>query len=259
MAYLVDSHAHLVDKVYKGDRQQVIQRALQGGVKLIINLGYDLQTSSSALEMAEQYPFMYAAAGIHPHGAKNVKTGYLEDIKGLASREKAVAVGEIGLDFYRDLSPRHRQEEVFREQLRLARILKLPVIIHDREAHQEVLDIVEEEEGGQFGGVFHCFSGDWKMAEKCLELGFYISIAGPVTYKKSATLREVARRLPLDRVLVETDCPYLTPVPFRGKRNEPAYVRFTVEEIATLRNMQWEELAGFIYDNTRRLFNIKDI
>ncbi len=258
MAFLIDSHAHLIDRAYRRDSTEVIQRALDTGVKLIINLGYDMKTSLRAVEMAERYPFMYACAGVHPHEAKRVPTGYLDQLRELARKKKIVAVGEIGLDYYRDLSPRKKQQEVFREQLKLAQEVSLPVIIHDREAHQEVLAVVREEQGGENSGIFHCFSGDWEMAEECIDLGFYISIAGPVTFKNSRSLQEVAQKTPLERILVETDCPYLTPVPYRGKRNEPAYVKYTVEKIAALRGMKWEEFAMAVYENTKRLFHLNN-
>ncbi len=256
MTYLADSHAHLVDKAYKKDEGEVVQRAYDNGVRLIINVGYDLKTSLASVDLAGDYDFIYTAAGIHPHDAKNVPDNYQDRLKKLAGKDKVVAIGEMGLDYYRDMSPRKVQQEVFREQLMVAQELKLPVIIHDREAHEDVLKIIEEEEGGKNGGVFHCFSGDWTMAKRCLELGFYVSIAGPVTFKNSKTLQEVARKLPLDKILVETDCPYLTPVPFRGKRNEPAYVKYTAEQITSIRNMNWEELALATYENTKRVFNI---
>lgn len=256
MVYLADSHAHLVDKAYEGDREEVIKRAADNSLKLIISLGYDLKTSYAALNLAERYDFLYTAVGVHPHCAKSVPLDYRERLKELASREKVVAVGEIGLDYYRDLSPRKKQQEIFREQLRLAQEVRLPVIIHDRDAHQDVLNIIKEEAGGRYGGVIHCFSGDWEMAAECMELGFYISIAGPVTFKNSETLQDVARKLPLDRILVETDSPFLSPVPFRGRRNEPVYVKLTVEKIAALRGMRWEDVAQATFENTRRVFKV---
>lgn len=257
MDYLADSHAHLIDKAFRKDEEKVIKRAREEGVRLIINLGYDLRTSLAAVNLAQDYPFIYASVGIHPHEAARVPDNYQERLKGLSKKEKVVALGEIGLDYYRDLSPRNKQQEVFREQLRVARELAFPVIIHDREAHQDILKILQEERGGSNGGVLHCFSGDWEMAKKCMEMGFYISIAGPVTFKKSEKLQEVAKKLPLDRILVETDCPYLAPVPFRGKRNEPSYVKYTLEKIASLRGMKEEELARATYDNTRKVFRLE--
>lgn len=256
MTYLADSHAHLIDKAYRNDSAEVIQRALDSGVKLIINLGYDIKTSLRAVDMADRYPFMHASAGVHPHEAERVPHDFLDKLRELAQEKKIIAVGEIGLDYYRDLSPRKKQQEVFRKQLKLAQEVGLPVIIHDREAHQDVLEIVKEEQGGKNGGVFHCFSGDWEMAQECIEMGFYISIAGPVTFKNSCSLQEVAQKTPLNRILVETDCPYLTPVPYRGKRNEPAYVKHTVEKIASLREMKWEEFAQAVYENTQNVFNL---
>ncbi len=256
MVSIADSHAHLIDKAFKSDEEEVIKRAQDKGVRLIINLGYDLKTSLAAVKLAEDYNSIYASVGIHPHEAGKVPDNYQERLKKLAQKEKVVALGEIGLDYYRDLSPREKQKEVFRELLRVAREIRYPVIIHDREAHDDILKILEEEKGGENGGVLHCFSGDWNMAQKCIDMGFYISIAGPVTFKKSDKLQEVAKKLPLNRMLVETDCPYLAPVPFRGKRNEPSYVKFTLERIASLRGDRWEDLAQATYDNTRRVFNL---
>ncbi len=256
MVSIADSHAHLIDKAFKRDEEEVIKRAQDKGVRLIINLGYDLKTSLAAVKLAEDYNSIYASVGIHPHEAGKVPDNYQERLKKLAQKEKVVALGEIGLDYYRDLSPREKQKEVFRELLRAAREIRYPVIIHDREAHDDILKILEEEKGGENGGVLHCFSGDWNMAQKCIDMGFYISIAGPVTFKKSDKLQEVAKKLPLNRMLVETDCPYLAPVPFRGKRNEPSYVKFTLERIASLRGDRWEDLAQATYDNTRRVFNL---
>ncbi|MGQ9823826.1 MAG: TatD family hydrolase [Desulfotomaculales bacterium] len=251
---LVDTHAHLIDGRFDRDRQEVLERAKAAGVALIVNVGYDLESSRKSVALAGEFDCVYAAVGVHPHDAAQVPPGYLEELRRLAEGEKVVAVGETGLDYYRNLSPAEVQKKVFREHLALARELDLPVIIHDRDAHKDVLGILKEDGPGRAGGVLHCFSGDWEMARVCLEMGFFISIAGVVTYPKSSLLKEIAARVPVERLLVETDCPYLTPEPWRGRRNEPAYVRSVVECVANLRGMSAGELALITARNARSLF-----
>ncbi|MCL6635217.1 MAG: TatD family hydrolase [Peptococcaceae bacterium] len=253
---LFDTHAHLDDEDFGADRDQVIERARAAGVVHVVNVGYDLESSLNSVRLAEKYDLIYASVGIHPHGAAEAGPGYLEELERLAAHPRVVALGEMGLDYYRDLSPRPVQRRVFQEQLALARKLNLPVIIHDRDAHGDLLEILRKEGPGPAGGVMHCYSGSWEMARECLAMGFYISIAGPVTFPHAPKLKEVAARVPPDRLLLETDAPYLTPVPHRGRRNEPAYVFFTAEEIARLRGMKTEDLAGMCAENGRRLFRI---
>ena len=255
---LIDTHAHLSDEAYDGDRKEVIARARAAGVAQIVNVGFDLDSSRKAAALAREYDFIYAAAGVHPHDAARAPAGYLAELEALARGRKVVAVGETGLDFYRNLSPRPEQRRVFREQLALARELELPVIIHDRDAHEEVLKILRQDGLGPAGGVLHCFSGDWEMARECLRMGFYISFAGVVTYPKSTQLQRIAVDLPPERLLIETDCPYLTPAPLRGKRNEPALVRRVLEQIAGLRGMPAAELAQLTTENARRLFRLPE-
>lgn len=253
---LFDTHAHLDDKVYDQDRDEVIQRARQAGIKHIVNVGFNLSSAIHSIKLAEKYDLIYAAVGFHPHNAAEAGPGYLEELEKVAAHPKVVALGEMGLDYYRDLSPRPVQRRVFREQLALAKKLQKPVIIHDRDAHGDILDILRREGTGPSGGVIHCYSGSWEMAKECLDMGFYISIAGPVTFPKAPRLKDVAARVPGDRLLIETDAPYLTPMPHRGKRNEPAYVLFTAEEIARLRGMKKEDLAQMCAENGRKLFRI---
>ncbi len=253
---LFDTHAHLDDKVYDHDRDEMIQRARQAGMKHIVNVGFNLETALGSIKLAEKYELIYAAVGFHPHNAAEAGPGYLTELEKIASHPRVVALGEMGLDYYRDLSPRPVQQRVFKEQLSLAKKLGKPVIIHDRDAHGDILDILRREGLGSAGGVMHCYSGSWEMARDCLEMGFYISIAGPVTFPKAPRLKDVAVRVPGDRLLVETDAPYLTPMPHRGKRNEPAYVFFTAEEVARLRGMKTEDLAQMCTENGRRLFRI---
>lgn len=254
--YLVDSHAHLDFKQFDRDREQVLHRARDTGVKLILNIGFDLQSSRESVKLAEKYSFIYAVVGIHPHDAAKVPADYLLELEKLTRHPKVVALGEMGLDFYRDRSPRTVQRKVFREQLRLAKRVNLPVVIHDRDAHQEIMEIMEEEGLPEKGGVMHCFSGDLGLARQALKMGLYISIAGPVTYSRNERLCQVAAWVPADKLLVETDSPFLTPVPLRGKRNEPCNVAFTAKKVAELRGVPPEEIGRLCLENTKNLFSI---
>ncbi len=255
--YMVDSHAHLDLRNFNRDREEVIQRAADRGLKLIINIGIDLSSSKKSIMLADKYPLVYAAVGIHPHDSALAPSNYLQELEEMAHHPRVVALGEMGLDFYRDRSPRPIQRDVFRRQLRLAKKVNKPVIIHDRDAHDEVLKILEDEGLPDSGGVMHCFSGDLALAGKCLELGLYISIAGPVTYARNNRLCQVAASVPLERLLVETDAPFLTPVPLRGKRNEPANVILVAEKVAALRGISTESLGRSCLENAQRLFSIE--
>lgn len=252
----IDTHAHLYDPAFDEDREEVINRYREAGGKELICVSFDLDSISKAVELAEKYDFMYASAGVHPHDAKGIPGNYLDLLFDWGRHPKVVALGEMGLDYYRDLSPRETQRRVFREQLSLAREIGKPVIIHDREAHEDLLDILRKDGVGEAGGVMHCFSGDREMARECINLGFYISLAGPVTFKNARKLKEVAASVPLDRLLVETDCPYLAPEPRRGRRNEPAFVKYVVEHVAQLRDMAPDELASATGANARKLFGL---
>jgi TatD DNase family protein len=252
---LVDSHAHIDDERFDGDRDQVIDRATAAGVSLILNIGADMPSSARSVALAEAYPGIYAAVGMHPHDAKEMQETDYAQLERWSAHPRVVAIGEIGLDYHYELSPRPVQKEVFLRQLDLARKTGKPFIVHEREAHADTLDIIRTAARGM-EGVFHCFSGSVETAREYLNMGFYISVAGPVTFPKSAKTKEVALYVPLDRLLVETDSPYLTPHPFRGKRNEPAYVRLVAEQIAGLRKISFEELAEATSQNARRLFSI---
>jgi len=254
---LADSHAHLVDRKFDSDRREVVERSRAEGMSLVIDVGYDLDSSRRSVDLAGQADFIYSAVGIHPHDSGEAPKTYLDDLKKLAARDKVVAIGETGLDFYRNLSPQDVQRQVFREQLALARELNLPVIIHSRQAHEDLLDILRSDKVGPAGGVIHCFSGSPEMARECLGMGFYISFAGVITYKGNNTLKSIAASVPPDRILAETDSPFLTPEPYRGKRNEPLYVRYAIEEIARIREIPAAELSKTLLENTRRLFGIK--
>ena len=253
---LFDTHAHIDFKDFDRDRDVMIERAKEAGLVSILNVAFDMASSHRAAKLAEKHDMVYATAGIHPHVSGSAAADYLSQMEKLAALPKVVALGEMGLDYFRNRSPVNAQKTVFREQLILAKHLNLPVIIHDREAHGDVMDILRGEGPFPAGGVIHCFSGSWEMAKVCLSMGFYISIAGPVTFPKSTRLKEVAARVPLDRLLVETDAPYLTPVPHRGKRNEPAYVRFTLMEIAALRGKPADEMGEICTTNARNAFRI---
>jgi len=254
---LVDSHAHLDGGQFKEDLDEVVHRATANGVEYILTVGCDLESSRQSIDLALRYPNIYAAVGIHPHDAETANDAALDQLREMAqSVDKVVAIGETGLDFFRDRSPRPVQRDAFRRQIRLARELQLPLIIHDRDAHDEVIEILRAEKASEVGGVLHCFSGNLAMAKQCVEMGFYISFPGTLTYPKNDELRAIARALPIDVTLVETDCPYLSPQPWRGKRNEPAYVRATAELLAELKGLTFEDVARVTSLNTHRLFGI---
>jgi len=252
---LFDSHAHLHDEKFDADRGQVIQRALGNGVTGIINVGTCMASSAQAMALAEQYDSIYAAIGIHPHDAEGALETDYEQLAAWCKQDKVIAIGEIGLDYYYDLSPRDVQRAVFVRQIDVARQMNMPFIIHDRDAHGDIMDIIKSEAKG-LCGVLHCFSGSLEMAKEAIKLGFYISIAGPVTFKNAAKLPEIVASVPLERLLVETDSPYLTPHPHRGKRNEPAYVRIVAEQVASLRGIELSALAEATSSNVRKLFRI---
>ncbi|MCL4441335.1 MAG: TatD family hydrolase [Firmicutes bacterium] len=251
-----DSHAHLDDRKYGQDRHEMLMRAREQGVSNIINVGYDIPSSQRSVALAEKYDFIYAAVGIHPHDAADCGEDGLDKIRKMASHPKIVAVGEMGLDYYRNLSPQDTQQQVFRQQIRLAVDLGKPIIVHDREAHGDVMKILKEEKADQARGVLHCFSGSMEMARECLKMGFYISIAGPVTFNNARKLQEIAVEIPIDKLLIETDAPYLTPEPHRGTRNESSYVVYVGRCIAKLRNIPVEELAAATTANAKILFGI---
>jgi TatD DNase family protein len=253
---LVDSHAHLDLPEFEKDLPRVIQRAQEAGVTTILTVGIEPVSCTRTLEIAEAYPHIFAIVGIHPHNAAEVGEKELVDLQNLARHSKVKAWGEIGLDFYRNLSPPAIQNERFRQQIQISKELGLPLVIHSRSATQETISILEEERAGEQGGVIHCFSGDEKTAQKYLDMGFVISIPGVITFHKAQGLREVVKGLPPEGFIIETDAPFLAPVPYRGKRNEPAFVRFTAETIAQIRRQDMAEVAAITTANARRVFNI---
>lgn len=256
----IDSHAHIDGHEFDADRDEVIQRARAAGVSLILNVGTGDPHSDAferAVELGQQHENIYTAIGTHPHDARLYDDAAEAKIKNLINNEHVIAWGEIGLDFHYDNSPRDVQIEVFKRQLRAARECDLPVVIHTREAEAETIEILKSEyDGAQRRGVFHCFSGTMDLAQRAIEIGFMISFSGIVTFKKADELRAVAKQVPLDRLLIETDCPYLTPIPYRGKRNEPAYVVEVARRLATLHGLDIEEMARITSENFNRFFGL---
>ncbi|MDR1605426.1 MAG: TatD family hydrolase [Gracilibacteraceae bacterium] len=248
-----DVHAHLNNPRLAGDLEAVLARARSAGVERIINIGFDENSSAESLALAEQYDFIYAAVGVHPHDATGAGPAVWDALRRMARQPRVVAWGEIGLDYFRDLSPRLLQRRVFIEQIELADEAGLPIIIHDRDAHGDVLEIVRAHTPAH-GGVFHSYSGSWETARAALALGFYLSFSGPVTYRNARQILETVAKAPADRILVETDCPYLPPEPHRGQRNEPAYAALTAAKIAELRAVSLEEIAKITTENAERIF-----
>ena len=255
---LFDSHAHLDATQFDHDRELVIKRAKLNGVSFILNPGADYESSVKAVELAKMHDFIYAAVGVHPHDAESMDTSVLEALEILAKDSKVKAIGEIGLDFYRDLSPRDIQEKWFREQIRLARRLDLPIIIHDRDANDEVLRVLKEEKAFDTGVLMHCYSGSRELAMQYVKLGAMISIAGPITYKNARKTLEVVESVPLNHLLVETDAPYLSPEPMRGKRNEPMHVKYTCQKMAVIKGISYEDMAKTTLENAIRFFKINE-
>ncbi len=257
---LIDSHVHLDDPRFDVDRPDIFSRAEDAGIEAFVTIGCDLATSRAAVDLARAHANVYATVGVHPHEAKQIEDSWYPELQQLAQHPKVVAYGEIGLDYHYDHSPRNVQRQRFREQIQEARALQLPIVIHTREAQEDTITILREEEARDLGGVFHCFSGDAWLAKDALDLGFYLSFSGVITFKNATMLREIVQTLPLDRILVETDCPYLSPIPFRGKRNEPAHVTQVAKTIADLVGQgkpdAFESVARTTVENTKRLFKI---
>lgn len=254
---LFDTHVHLNAEQYKEDIEEVIERAQEAGVENMVVVGFDRPTIEKALELIEKYDFLYASVGWHPVDAIDMKEEDLTWLEELAGHPKVVALGEMGLDYHWDKSPKDIQKEVFRQQIQLAKKVKLPIIIHNREATQDIVEILKEEGAEEVGGIMHCFSGSVETARECIDMNFYISLGGPVTFKNAKKPKEVAADIPLDKLLIETDCPYLAPHPYRGKRNEPAYVKLVAEQIAELKGIDYEEIAQATTENARKLFRIE--
>ena len=257
---LIDTHTHLDAKPFSDNLEHVILRAEENHVGFFLTVGCDLQSSRSCVAIAHQYPNIYASVGIHPHDARSFNDETMLQLKRMIKlNSKVVAIGETGLDYYRNHSPHPEQQRVFRHHIQLAIETGKPLIIHDRDAHEDIIEIMVEEKAGTAGGVMHCFSGDLEMAHKCIEMGFYISFAGPLTYPKNDALRQIAKELPVDVMLLETDCPYLSPQPWRGKRCEPAYLKETAQKLAEIKGLSLEDIARVTSLNAWRLFGIGNI
>ena len=256
-----ESHAHYDDGRYAKDRHDVIKACRDANVGCIINIGADMKSSRKSVQLAAEYDFVFAAVGVHPHEAKTLNDNSFAELEKLTAADKVVAVGEIGLDFHYDHSPRDVQRKWFIKQMELAKSVGLPVVLHSREAMAETFDIVKSanltDRGGKGAGVLHCYSGAFDMAQRFVELGYFIGIAGPLTYKNAKKLVEVVKYLPLERILIETDCPYLSPEPFRGKRNDSQNLRFICEKISEIKQIPVENVEEITFQNGRIFFDIK--
>ena len=255
---LFDSHAHLDNPRFNEDRDELIKSFKENGVDLVLNPGADIETSKRSIELAQKYDFIYAAVGVHPHDVGELKDDAIDELRKLAlSSDKVKAIGEIGLDYYYDNSPRDVQREWFKKQILLANELKLPIIIHDRDAHQDTFDILKEYKSDEIGCVLHCYSGNVELAKEYVKMGYYLSIPGTVTFKNNVKTVEVVRQIPLEYLLIETDSPYMAPVPNRGKRNDPTMVQFVADKIAQEKGVSYETVCKATKENAKRLFNIK--
>lgn len=253
---LIDTHVHLNADQYDEDLQEVIDRALEEGIDRMFVVGFDTNTIERTMKLIDQHDFIYGIIGWHPVDAIDCTEERLQWIEELSKHPKIIGIGEMGLDYHWDKSPKDIQKEVFRKQIALAKRVQLPIIIHNREATQDCVDILKEENASEVGGIMHSFSGSNEIADEILKMNFYISLGGPVTFKNAKQPKEVAQHVPLDRLLVETDAPYLSPHPYRGKRNEPARVKLVAEQIAELRGISYEEVCKATTENAERLFEL---
>lgn len=255
---LFDSHAHYNDEKFNEDRYELLSQMRENNVGLIMNSCSSLDEVSDIFDICEKFPFVYASVGIHPHEVENLKESDMETLKEYTKNPRVKAIGEIGLDYYYDFSPRDLQQKWFARQVDVARELKLPVIIHDRDAHKDCMDILREHNISEAGGVFHCYAGSVEMAREILDWGMYIAFGGSLTFKNSVRPVEVAKYVPLDRIVIETDCPYLTPVPHRGTRNSSLYIHYVAEKLAEIRGISVEEIEQITFDNAKKCFGIED-
>ena len=254
---MIDTHCHIQTEEFDEDRHEVLARAREAGVDTLIVVGGagDLSTNDEAVRLADEHPGVYATVGMHPHDAKDVDEEDMDRLRGLSAHPKVVAIGETGLDFHYEHSPRQVQREMFERFAGLAKETRLPIVVHNRESDREAAETIRSG-GGRLEGVIHCFTSDAAAARTFLDLGFYLSFSGIVTFKNAEALRDIARWVPLDRLLIETDAPFLAPVPKRGRRNEPAYVRFVAETLAEVRGVAVADIAGAVSDNARTLFRL---
>ena len=255
---LFDSHAHLNDERFDEDREELISSLQEKGVDLVVNPGACTKTSIESVELANKYDFIYAAVGVHPHDVGELDETAIDTLRKLATEnKKVVAIGEIGLDYYYDNSPREVQKEWFIKQIELANELKLPIIIHDRDAHGDTFEIIKKYKSPEIGCVLHCYSGNVELAREYVKMGCYISLSGTVTFKNNKKTKEVAREIPLDRLFIETDSPYMAPTPHRGKRNDPSLVQFVADTIAVEKGVSYETVCEATKENAKRFFGIK--
>ncbi|MGL5754336.1 MAG: TatD family hydrolase [Paraclostridium sp.] len=255
---LFDSHAHLNDERFDEDREELINSLKAKGVDLVVNPGACIETSKSSVELANKHDFIYAAVGVHPHDVGEMTEDDIETLKKLAiENDKVKAIGEIGLDYYYDNSPREIQKQWFKRQIELANELKLPIIIHDRDAHGDTFEIIKNTKNPEIGCVLHCYSGNVELAREYVKMGCYISIPGTVTFKNNKKTREVAKEIPLEYLLIETDSPYMAPEPHRGKRNDPSLVQFVADKIAQEKGISYEQVCEATKENAKKFFNIK--
>lgn len=254
---LFDSHAHLNDERFDEDRDSLILSLKEKEVDFVLNPGADINSSVTAIELANKYDFIYAAVGVHPHEVENMDFKDIEFLRKLAQEnEKVRAIGEIGLDYYYDLAPRNLQKKWFIEQIKLANELKLPFVVHDRDAHGDTFEIIKEYKAKETGCVLHCFSGSTELAKEYIKLGCYISIPGTVTFKNNKKTVDVVKNIPLEYLFIETDSPYMAPVPNRGKRNDPSMVKYVAQKIAIEKNIPYEEVCRVTKENAKKFFNI---
>lgn len=250
---LVDTHAHIYDKQFKPDFDEIIDR-ISKELEFIVSIGYDLESSEKSVNLAEKYPFIYGVVGVHPTDIKKYNDAVERKLEELAGNEKVVAIGEIGLDYHWMEDPKEIQEDIFRRQMELSRRVGLPVVIHTRDAMEDTVKILEDYK--DIGGIMHCYPGSYETAEKLIDR-YYFGIGGVVTFKNNKVTKETVKKLPIEKIVIETDCPYLTPEPFRGKRNEPVYVRYIAEEIARIKEMSLEKVIEITTENAKKVYNIK--
>ncbi|MCC8169580.1 MAG: TatD family hydrolase [Oscillospiraceae bacterium] len=254
---LFDSHAHYNDKRFSEDADEILSSMRENNVGMILNSCSEIAEIPDIFRLCEKYPFMYASIGVHPHEVENLTEKDMDVLREYSKNPKVRAIGEIGLDYFYDFSPRDTQKKWFAEQVELAKELRLPVVIHDRDAHKDSMDILREHEVREVGGVFHCYAGSVEMAKEILDWGMYIAFGGSLTFKKSVRPKEVAAYVPLDRIVIETDCPYLTPEPHRGKRNSSFYIHYVAEKLAEIKGIGVEEVENSTFKNAKRLFKIE--
>lgn len=255
---IFESHAHYDDEAFEEDRDTLLESMQEAGIQYIVNVGASVLGVEATVRLAENYPFVYGAVGLHPDEVGDMNPGRMEWLRSLCRRDKVVAVGEIGLDYYWDTESHGVQKKWFAEQLQLSKEANLPVVIHSRDAAKDTIDIIRAEHAGSTGGVIHCFSNSKEMAREYLNLGYYLGVGGVVTFKNAKTLKEVVSYAPLDRLLVETDCPYLAPAPYRGKRNSSLYLPYIIEEIASIKGISYEEAERVTFENAKHMYRIEE-